>query len=190
MFNAIKDHIASFVDVPDNDFSAFEKGLKLKNIKKGDFFVKEGQVCDFIGFINSGLFRMFYILNGKEINLHFFLTNEFVVVYNSFLTNAPSKFYIEALEDAELVVFYRNHVETNYKLYHSWERFGRKIAEHVYLGVEERTHTFLFMNAEERYLHLMQTKPQVFQKVQLYHIASYLGIERESLSRLRKKLTP
>jgi CRP-like cAMP-binding protein len=190
MFNAIKKHIASFVDVPDNDFSAFENSLKLKNIKKGDYFVKEGQVCDFIGFINSGLFRMFYILNGKEINLHFFLDNEFVVVYNSFLTNTPSKFYIEALEDAELVVFYKNQVEINYQRYHSWERFGRKIAEHVYLGVEERTHTFLFMNAEERYLHLMHTKPQVFQKVQLYHIASYLGIERESLSRLRKKLTP
>ena len=111
MFNAIKKHIASFVDVPDNDFSAFENSLKLKNIKKKDYFVKEGQVCDFIGFINSGLFRMFYILNGKEINLHFFLDNEFVVVYNSFLTNTPSKFYIEALEDAELVVFYKKRIQ-------------------------------------------------------------------------------
>lgn len=189
MYNALRKHIHSFTKVTDAEFAAFEEGLTLKRISKGSYFIKEGQVCDFIGFINAGLFRMYYILDGKEINLHFFLENEFVVVYNSFLTNIPSRFYIEALEDSEVVVFNKIHVEKNYKRYHNWESFGRKIAEYVYLIVESRSHSFLFMNAEERYLQLLETRPQIFQRVQLYHIASFLGIERESLSRLRKKLS-
>lgn len=188
MFDALKKYVCSFTTLTDDEFASLEKSLIVKKITKGNYLVKQNQVCDYIGFINQGSFRMFYILNDKEINLHFFLENEFVVVYNSFLTGMPSAFYIEALEDCELILFYKNDVEKNYTLYHNWERFGRKIAEHVYLGVENRIHSFLFMNAEERYLHLLHTKPEIFRKVQLYHIASYLGIERESLSRLRKKL--
>jgi len=79
-------------------------------------------------------------------------------------------------------------LQNAYEQSHLWNKFGRIIAEKSYVISEKRIESLLFYNAEERYLNLVKTYPRVFEQVPLYHIASYLGIERESLSRLRKKL--
>jgi CRP/FNR family transcriptional regulator len=71
---------------------------------------------------------------------------------------------------------------------HNWERFGRIISEACYLDAMRRSESFLFQNGEQRYLDLIKNNPQIFSRIPLYHIASYMGLERESLSRLRKKV--
>ena len=71
---------------------------------------------------------------------------------------------------------------------HNWERFGRLISEQSYKLINQRVESFLFLNGEQRYLDLLKNQPYIFDRIPLYYIASYLGIERESLSRLRKKI--
>ena len=75
-----------------------------------------------------------------------------------------------------------------YKSSQNWERFGRMMAEESFKMVTRRVESFMFMTGEQRYLQLLENQPEIFQKLPLYHIASYLGLERESLSRIRKKM--
>ena len=172
----------------EKDCSLFEPFLKTKQLKAKDHFLSEGKVCQEIGFINKGCFRTYYLSDGKEINTHFAFENEFVTDYDSFLQEKPSKYFIQALENAEIVTFNLPALQNAYNQSQNWERFGRMIAEQSYKLTTQRVESFLFLDGEQRYLDLLKNQPQIFDRIQLYHIASYLGLERESLSRLRKKV--
>jgi hypothetical protein len=92
------------------------------------------------------------------------------------------------MEDSEVITFTSSQLHDNYNTSQNWERFGRIIAEKLFIDATERTESFLFLTGEQRYLNLLKRRPKIFERVPLYHIASHLGIERESLSRLRKKI--
>lgn len=158
-------------------------------LKSKDYFLKEDEINTRMAFVQKGVLRMFYIAeDGKEINVQFFFEDDFVASYQSFITQSKSKYYIQALEDCELITITYDSLQNAYSNSLAWQTFGRIIAEKVYTLSEQRTESLLFQNAEERYLSLAKKRPIVFEKIPLYHIASYLGIERESLSRLRKKI--
>jgi CRP/FNR family transcriptional regulator len=161
--------------------------LELRTYSKKDYFLKEGQICHLLGFINKGCFRIFYLSEGREINTQFIFENEFVVDYDSFLKQKTSRYYIQAMEGSEIVTFNFSTLEAAYDLSHRWERFGRLMAEKSYQMTTNRVESFLFKNGEQRYLEALEDA-RLFERIPLYHIASYLGIERESLSRLRKKI--
>lgn len=166
----------------------FEPYLVKRSIISKEIYLAEGKICRDMGFINSGAFRMYYLSDGKEINLHFSLEDDFVVEYDSFLEQKPSRYYIQALEESEIVIFNLEVLQKAYHKSHNWERFGRLMAENAYKMMARRTESFLFLNGEQRYTALLQNNPHIFERISLYHIASYLGMERESLSRLRRKL--
>jgi CRP-like cAMP-binding protein len=172
----------------ETDCNLFEPFLQTRQIKNKDIILREGQVCKELGFINNGAFRMYYLSDGKEINTHFSFENEFVVNYDSFLQEAPSRYFIQALEDAEIVTFNLPTLQSAYNQSQNWERFGRIMAEYSYKLTTKRVEGFMFMDAEQRYLQMIEEAPHFLERVPLYHLASYLGVERESLSRLRKKI--
>lgn len=172
----------------EKDCSLFEPYLKTKNYKAKEHFLSEGKICKEIGFVNTGCFRTYYLADGKEINTHFTFENEFVTDYDSFLQSKPSRYFIQALEDAEIVTFDLPALQNAYNQSHNWERFGRIISEQSYRLTTQRVESFLFLDGEQRYLDLLEKQPHIFDRIPLYHIASYLGLERESLSRLRKKV--
>ena len=174
--------------LPDCDLY-FSNSRHPLTLKAKDFFVKAGDVCTDLAFVDQGVLRMFYINErGKEINLQFFFENDFVVSYQSFILQNKGKYYIQALEDCKLITISNEALQNAYKSSMAWQQFGRIVAEKVYVLAEQRTESLMFLTAEERYLMLLQKRPWLFERVPLFHIASYLGIERESLSRLRKKI--
>lgn len=170
------------------DCALFEPHLRLKHFSAKTHFLEAGKTCGEVGFVNKGCFRTYYLSEGKEINTQFVFENDFVVDYTSFLHNKPATYYIQALEDAEIVTFNLAALQQAYQASQNWERFGRIMAEEAFTITTRRVESFLFLNGEQRYLQLLETSPNVFQRIPLYHIASYLGLERESLSRLRKKI--
>lgn len=172
----------------EEDCALFQPFLHIKKLSAKDLLLEQGQVCRELGFVIRGAFRTYYLSDGKEINTHFVFEHEFVVDYDSFIQEKPSRYYIQALEDAEIVTFNLEALQRAYEQSHNWERFGRIMAEQSYRITTERVESFLFYNGEQRYLNLVQTRPEVLNRIPLYHIASYLGLERESLSRLRKKI--
>jgi len=170
----------------EEDCNLFDANLELRTYSKKGYYLKEGQICHLLGFINKGAFRIFYISEGREVNTQFIFEDEFVVDYDSFLKQQKSRYYIQAMEDVEIVTFNFKTLQSAYDESHRWERFGRLMAEKSYQITTNRVESFLFRNAEQRYLDALENT-KMFERIPLYHIASYLGIERESLSRLRKK---
>jgi len=179
-------HHASYLTESDCDL--FEEYLSARKYKAGEFVLQNGTVCHEMGFVNSGAFRIYYLSDAKEINTRFCFESEFVVDYDSFLEQKPSRYFIQALEDSEMVTFKLQTLLEAYKSSHNWERFGRTMAEESFKQVTKRVESFMFMTGEQRYENLITEHPEIFQRLPLYHIASYLGLERESLSRIRKKV--
>lgn len=184
----LKNWLKNVSFLTEKDCNLFEPFLHTRQIKKKDIILSEGQICKELGFINNGSFRMYYLADGKEINTHFSFENEFVVNFDSFLQEAPSRYFIQALEDAEIVTFNLPTLQSAYNQSQNWERFGRIMAEYSYKLTTKRVEGFMFMDAEQRYLQMIKETPHLLERVPLYHLASYLGVERESLSRLRKKI--
>lgn len=188
-FQKIRVWLQNFPFLTGDDYDFFEPFLTLKKIEAQEITLSEGQVCREMAFVNSGVFRLYYLSDGKEINSHFFLEHEFMADFNSFLQQKPSRYFLQALEPAEMVTFDAQLLQKAYDSSKNWERFGRLMAEYSYKITVERVESFLFMDGRQRYLRLLESRPHIFERVPLYHIASYLGMERESLSRIRKKIT-
>jgi CRP/FNR family transcriptional regulator len=184
-----KTQIRKVTDFTEEECAMFVPYLQHKEIKKGEFLLREGQLVNSIAFIEKGVLRLYYLADGKEINNHFFLDNDYAVSYLDFLKNRPSRYNIQALEDTRVITFSSEALQTAYHVSKNWERFGRLIAESVYATATNRFESFLFLSAKERYLQMLKDYPRFIQRIPLYHLASYLGIERESLSRIRKEIS-
>lgn len=190
-YEKLKQLVKTISLITEDDWQYFEPLLSVKQFAKNDYFLESGQIEKQIGFINKGSFKWYYINNkGDKVNFHFFLGNEFIVEYGSFLSQQTSEQYIQAMENSELILLppYDKILEI-YSKSHRWSEFGRKIAEKVYLETADRVKDFLYRDAEERYTRLIKHRPDIFQQVSLSNIASYLGIQPPSLSRLRKRIS-
>ena len=185
--------IASFFqgisDIPSSDLSVIDNIFESSTVKKNESFLKAGENPDMFGIIISGLFRYFYIdNNGKEYTKYFALENDLVISYSAILLGEKSKFYIEALENSEVLI---SSFKTFYKLTEnnlSWNKIARKLIEQQYIKKEKREYQFLFDDAETRYKLFLKDYPGLINRIKHFHIASYLGISPVSLSRIRKKI--
>jgi CRP-like cAMP-binding protein len=160
------------------------------HFKKGHTFVREGEICYKIGFLISGIARVYHIANDKEYTSYFNFPgrNRMVASFESFLTRKPSKETIHFLEDAHLVVISRENLYNLYQQSPVFSELGRKLAEDNYILAMERIFSLQHDTAQERYLKLLEGYPDLMNLVPHHYIASYLGITPESLSRIRKEL--
>jgi len=186
-FSQIESFIRHFIQPNAEEWNAFASILQVKKLEKKDLLLEEGQHCDFIGFINSGVIREYAFENGKESTVDFVSQNQFVVDFQSFLLSKPSRQYLEALTAVDLVIFKKDHINMLYDKYKIWERFGRLIIEHVFCKVEEKRKRIIATSHEEQYRNFAAVYPNVVQQVPQYYIASYLGLSPEHLSRIRKR---
>ncbi len=173
----------------DSDFEDFYAVMKQATVKRNEMILREGNRCNQVIFILKGVIRYFYYVEGNEHTAQFFFENEFFSDIESIITGNPSKLNIQALEKTDMLVFSR---EDLYRLYDTnprIERFGRLMIENAYLGLLRRRNEFLNMEPEARYAHLVKHRPHLIQRVPQHYIASYLGIQPQSLSRIRKRIT-
>ena len=174
--------------VSDADFKLLSSIIKKIKIKKKVNLLEQGQVCSNIYFLTGGFFRMFYLdMQGNEINCRFTADGNFMVDFQSFLIQKPSRYCWQAMQDSELLVFNYKDVQRVYRESAVWERFGRLMAEHVYQTLNERVEMLQFLSPEERYAHILATRPELINQVSQFQLSSYLGVKPESLSRIRKR---
>ncbi len=176
--------------MPEEAFNLSSNHWHEKSFKKGELFNNYKNVCKELGFILDGTFRSYIIdyKSGEDKNLFFYSQNGFVTAYKSFVKQIPCEYYTEALTDARIICINIFDLQKLYKQSHEWECFGRLIAEMAANIVIERMESFLLKSPEERYLELIASHPDLYEKVPLYHISSYLGIQGPSLSRIRKRI--
>ncbi|WP_156307220.1 Crp/Fnr family transcriptional regulator [Sphingobacterium endophyticum] len=177
-------------DLSDEDISMSLPFWNKKIIKKNDYFNQQNIVCKDLGIIVKGIFRIYYYDDdsGEEKNIFFFSEDQFVVSFRSFVFQHPCRYFIEALEDSEIIYISYEKLQNLYESHKNWERFGRMLAEHFFNNSQVRTEELLFLSHEERYLNLIAEHPNILQRINAYHIASFLGIKNQSLSRIRKRL--
>lgn len=170
-------------------FDEFFSLLKNTNLLKSEFFLKQGDKCKYLGFIKSGTLRSFYINDqGREINFGFYFENEFFTDYESILCDTISNMNIQAIEDCEILLLHKNDLQKLYKREAYWQQFGRVMSEKIYLDAKKRIDDLLCFSPENRYLNLLKKEPILVQKIAQKHIASYLGVTEQSLSRIRGRI--
>jgi len=183
-------HLKSFAPLNDKDINDSKLFWKARKINKGDFFNMQQMVCNDLGLIVKGIFRIYYHDPNTEEdkNVYFFSENQFVVSFKSFVSRNPCWYYIEAMEDSEM--FFISHKDLNslYETHANWGTFGRLLAESFFNIAQTRTEEFIFYSHEQRYTRSMEQHPHIVERIPAYHISSYLGITNPSLSRIRKRV--
>jgi CRP-like cAMP-binding protein len=174
--------------VSDDALNLFCSQLTERHIPKKEFFVRQGETCRHIAFINHGLMRLFYDVEGEEHVRQFHFENSFCSEYQSFLTEKPAQMSLQALEETELLLISHRDMNALFRQSQEFERLGRILAEQAFIFVSQRFASMLLESPETRYQRLVQERPKVMQRVPQYMIASYLGITPEALSRIRKRL--
>lgn len=159
--------------------------LVRKDFEKGEILLAEGQVSHNIMIVGKGMIRQFYYKNGKDVTEHFSYEGCIAMCIESLLKQEPSRLLVEALEDG--TVYLLNYNKLSMLAETSWEvnMFYRKILEYSLINSQIKADSWRFETARERYNHLMQTLPEVIKRAPLSHIASYLLMTPETLSRVR-----
>lgn len=193
METAIKAYLESYKQIcnqiTDKELAYISKELTTSEFKTKQYYLKAGQIQTAIGYVVSGLMRSFYIDDkGNEITIGFIKENEYATDYGAFIRQKPSKYYFQCLEPSIVVNLRYSEMQEGYDLYKNIERYGRLVTEEVLVQQQTRLESFLFEKAEERYLNFIKRSPNLFNRISLTYLSSYLGIERQSLSRIRKML--
>ncbi len=193
----MKESIATFLNsvsalcprVTKDELNYLQSGLTITELKSKHFYIHANTIQKEIGFVFSGLLRAFYIdKDGNEISVSFTSEGKYATHYAAFITQTPSKYYFQCIEPSILINLPYAHIQEGYNKFPNLERYGRLISEEVLKMQQKRIESFLFENAETRYLEFVKENHDLFNRVSLSHLASFLGIERQSLTRIRKKL--
>lgn len=179
----------SLTDLPEEQVYKLLSMMRETFLKKGECFIQEGQIPKKLAFVNSGLFRYYYMdIKGNEFTKGFFPENTFLSAYSSLIQGKPSYFTIEALEDANILMFTYEDWKTLLHEHIGWNKLLIAILEKAFIKKETREKEFLLFDAEKRYTLFLQEYPGLDQRVKQHLVASYLGITSVALSRIRKKM--
>ena len=185
-----KNFIRQITPISDTEFEQTVVLFTEQTLQKGDFFVKQDKICRQIAFINKGTLRTFYINDKAEETTSCFCTeNSLTTSYKSFILQQPSNLSIQALEDTELLIIDYDHLQKLYSTSIVWQNIGRAVAEKEYIVMEQYASVLNNETAKEKYLRLLKEQPTVLQKANVEDIASYLGITRRTLSRIRQEIS-
>jgi CRP-like cAMP-binding protein len=158
------------------------------DVEKNDIFLKEGQICRHLFFIRSGLIRIFYYKNQKDITEWIAQDKEMFFSIESFYKGTPSRLQFHALESCRLIGIPRDPFMALCARYHDIETLHRKLVTLSLLLSQQRMDSIQFESAAERYKSLLTQRPEMIQRVPLTYIASFLGVTLETLSRIRAKM--
>lgn len=177
--------IAQLTRLTEEGQNALAAIINIKEVNKGDILIRENTVCNYVYYIEKGLTRTFYYKDGKDVTDWISMDGDFATSIVSFISRKPDRRIIEALENSTLYALHHDKLEELYSQYHDIERLGRLLVNNGLIQMQQRFDDLHFASAKERYNQLMQTRPNLIQRVPLGHIASFLGVTQETLSRIR-----
>ena len=188
MFDRLKIYCKTKVDLTDEELKLIDTYFEIKALKKKEFLLQNGKICNFIGFIVDGTIRHFHIKDGVEKTCDISFENSWVTDFQSFTHNSYSIMNLQAMEDTTVFLISK---ENLYKLYsdcNRYETFGRLMAEQVAQRATEIAMSLSSDKPEERFQNLIKKQPDLFQRIPQKYIANFLGVSPESLSRIRNRI--
>jgi CRP-like cAMP-binding protein len=188
MRESLKKYIENHISSSWAEIDSFCNLFQLKEIKKKCCLLKKGEICKFEGFVVKGIFRIYHIDNkGAEQILYFALENWWITDIESFTNEKPSEFYIQAVEDSTVLIISKTDKELAYQSMPQVEKLFRIMTQKTLVALQRRMIDNLSKTAYERYIDFTEKFPMHYRLSNL-HIASYLGITREFLSKIRSKI--
>ncbi|MDX6189827.1 Crp/Fnr family transcriptional regulator [Flavobacterium sp. Fl-318] len=186
MYQPLLTHIAKYITLEPSEINTLESCLRLSKIKKKECLLQEGQVCNTMYFILKGCIRQ-YIINAKgtEQTLQFGIENWWITDYLSYHNHVPSHFYIQAVENCEVIAIEKTVLESLLLQIPKLERYFRIVSQKSFGAAQMRIKFLFTMSAEERYHHFNNQFPEFVQRIPQYMLASYLDFSAEFMSKIR-----
>lgn len=189
MFENIIKNITRFVTITPEEEKVFTDLLVCEKYPKKTILLKEGEICQFEGYIHKGCLRMYCLDDdGTEVTLLFAIEDWWISDIASFQDQKPSKVYIETLEDSEIYILSPSTKEQLLNEIPKFERVFRMLVQRNLTTLQSRLVDTISKSASDRYLEFIKVYPSIPQRVAQYYIASYLGVSKEFVSTIRKRL--
>ena len=189
MFTLLHQKITEIVTLSDEEFDLLKNLFVPKKLRKRQYLLQEGDVCKYQAFVEKGILRSYTLDDkGAEHVLQFATEGWWIADLSSYLTGEPSPFHIDAIEDAELLLVNKASWNEALEKIPQLERYFRILIQNHLIATQKRLMQSLSDTAEVKYLRYIQLYPDCLQRIPQHMIASYLGVTRETLSRLRRQL--
>ena len=177
-----------FTDFSDGELEIIMPYFETRKFKKKSILLDIGKISNEVFYIVKGCIRLYCEKDGEELSTYFFTENMFAGSYDSFISRRPSKVAIETLEECEVLVLTREAQEKLYDIFPKMNEFIRKAIEQRFVLLHDLFISYLLNSPEERYLMLQKDRPELLQRIPQHQIASFLGVTRVSLSRIRNRI--
>jgi len=183
----IRDYLMEFIPFSDEELNDILSHFEKECVQKNDVLIVGGQICKKLYFVEQGIGRSYYLKqDGKDITQWFFGDGKFMTSADSFFQHTPSIYYLEILEDSVLHSISKEKLDILLGKYHKVEKLIRLVFLEILTQVFHKLNAIQFHTAKERYDYMLAELPDISYRIPLGHIASYLGITQETLSRIRK----
>jgi CRP-like cAMP-binding protein len=189
MFDRLRTHVLLSVEMSEDEFNHGTTLMIPKKLRKRQYLLQAGDVCRYVAFVTRGCLRQYSLDDlGKEHIERFAVEGWWITDSGSFHTHEPAASNIDALEDSELLLLERASLDKLVAAVPKWGDYYKRELEKVLKDAHLRIAGFVSMSAEDRYIHFLKTYADLFQRIPLHQIASYLGITPQSLSRIRREV--
>ncbi len=188
MDNRLINYFLKITNLTEDETKVLTESMVVKKFKKNDFLLKEGLFSNDTYFILDGCVRQFKTLNGNDITINFYTEEQWIISLENFEEKSSSNYNLVCMEDTTVVIGNEQKAQELFKQFPRLETTSRQIMETVFMEQQNLMTSYITDKPEQRYLKLLETRPDILQRVPQYDIATYIGIKPESLSRIRKKL--
>ena len=188
MQNKLIGYFSKITTLSKEELKALEEGMVITDFKKDTFLLKEGQTSVDTYFIVKGCIRQYTLIDGEEKTTNLFTENQWVISMTSLAQNSPSTHNLICMEDTAVVAGNEQKARELFEKFPRFETLSRMVMETTYAEQHKLMMSHLTETPEQRYLKLLNERSDLFQRIPQYHLASYIGVKPESLSRIRKRI--
>lgn len=188
MNNKLITYFLKLINLTSDEINGLTESMIIKSYPKGSF-LRKGEPLNYNSyFIEKGCVRRYKIVDGNDISLNFFTEEQWIISLENYEEKNTNDDFLICVEDTTVVIGDEKRAQEIFKQFPRLEKVSRQIMETVIAEQHKLLTSYLTNKPEDRYLNLLKSRPDIFQRVPQYHIATYVGVKPESLSRIRKKL--
>ncbi len=188
MISNLLKYTERYVTLTEDEVLELNNLVTIKSLKKGDVFFRNGEIANQMYFMLNGCVRLFYNAKGDEKTAYFYTEPQFICAGESYTYQVPASENYQAIEDTDIVIFSRDSIENLIKHSQNFEIIARVATENELINSQKIIESFVTKSAEERYVELLETNGELFQRVPQQYIASFLGVSPETISRIKRRI--